>query len=117
MRTAGRREWLSITPEPERELPRAIAILKAGGAAAPGEIEAERRRAEELVMRGSRRRWTRWLADVRALAHEAAPRDERQAEEVGAAREVLVAVIDNHDALVQGLPGPEPPALGERGKE
>jgi hypothetical protein len=97
----GRRDWLSITPEPERELPRAIATLKSGGGEPDRDrLGVERRRAERLVLRGSRRGWSRWLAETRELAERAAaaPDGRRRA----AARRAL-EVIDNHDALLLGL--------------
>jgi hypothetical protein len=91
-----RHAWLSITPEPERELPRAMATLRAGGPPRPAAVEAERARGERLVTRGSRRAWTSYLAEAAALAAEAPP---------GEAREIVLDVIDNHDNLKLGLPG------------
>jgi hypothetical protein len=85
--------WLSITPEPERELPAAVAELRGGDA------EVERLRLERLVTRGTRRAWTAYLAEVAALAREAPP---------GEARELVLDVITNHDNLKLGLPGGPP---------
>jgi hypothetical protein len=93
-----RHAWLSITPEPERDLPEAIATLKAGGAPLPELVEKERLRAERLVTHGSRRRWRAYVADAAALAS-AAEGDERLA----AARAVIEEVIENHDNLALGL--------------
>jgi hypothetical protein len=91
LRPAGGRDaWLSITPEPERELPAAVAALRPGGSA-----EAERARIERLVTRGSRRAWTAYLAEAASLAR-AAPACE--------ARTIVLEVIDNHDNLKLGLP-------------
>jgi hypothetical protein len=98
-----RREWLSITPEPERELPRAIATLKAGGRPSEEAVEHERERAERLVLHGTRRRWRAWLREAERLAGRVDP--ERGAGELAAAREHALAVIDNHDALMLGLSG------------
>jgi hypothetical protein len=92
--------WLSLTPEPESDLPRALATLRAGGAPSQDGVEAERARAEGLVLRGSRRRWLAWLREGLLAAEEAAP-----GPEVEAAREVVLDVIANHHALVRGLPG------------
>ena len=44
----ARHAWLSITPEPERELPAAVAALRAGGTPSGAAVEAERARAERL---------------------------------------------------------------------
>jgi hypothetical protein len=95
-----RHAWLSITPEPERELPAAIATLRAGGVPTNSAIELERRRVERLITHGSRRAWTAYLADAGALARAAAGEDE-----VGEARSLVLDVIDNHDNLRLGLPG------------
>jgi hypothetical protein len=95
-----RHAWLSITPEPERELPVALATLRAGGAPTDSEIELERRRVERLVTRGSRRAWTAYIADAAALARAADGEGE-----VAEARALVLDVVDNHDNLRLGLPG------------
>jgi hypothetical protein len=101
LRTARTRHaWLSITPEPERELPAAIASLRAGGAPGEPAVEAERRRAERLVTHGSRRAWRAYLADAAALARAADGEGE-----LAEARALVLEVIDNHDNLTLGLPG------------
>jgi hypothetical protein len=86
----ARDAWLSITPEPERELPEAVAALRPEGS-----VEAERARVERLVTRGSRRAWTAYLAEAAALARDAPP---------GEARSIVLDVIENHDNLKLGLP-------------
>ena len=96
----ARDAWLSITPEPERELPAAVATLRAGGQPADAAVAAERRRVERLVTRGSRRAWSAYMAEAAALAH-AAPGES----EVAEARALVLDVIDNHDKLRLGLPG------------
>jgi hypothetical protein len=98
--SGARRAWLSITPEPERELPAAIAALRAGGPPSGAAVEAERRRVERLVTRASRRAWTRYIAAAAELAR-AAPADGELAD----ARALVLEVIDNHDNLKLGLPG------------
>lgn len=100
MSSPARESWLSLTPEPERDLPFAIAALRAGGRPTAAEVEAERKRAEGLVLRGNRKRWLAWLNEGLELAesHDGDP----QLEE---AREQLLDVIENHHALEQGLPG------------
>ena len=98
MRPLGARHvWLSITPEPESELPRAIASLRSGGPPPPALVERESARAEALVLRGSRRAWRRYLAEALALAdssHDPAVQD---------ARALVEDVIHNHDNLELAL--------------
>jgi hypothetical protein len=96
----ARHAWLSITPEPERELPVAIATLRAGGPPSGSAVEAERARIERLVTKANRRAWTRYIADAAELAR-AADGDR----EVAEARAIVLDVIDNHDKLRLGLPG------------
>jgi hypothetical protein len=122
--------WLSLTPEPERLLPEARAVLRSGQAPPPPALlAAERDAAERLVLRGRRARWEAWLRDSAALAelHDAAiaQRANGTAEphptavpdattapgpttlpDATAATVALVRdVVANHDALVLGLPG------------
>lgn len=104
-----REEWLSITPEPERDLPAAIAALRAGRSPTSSQIEAERAHAERLVLRGSRRDWREWLREARELA-EAAPQGDP---EVAAAKQLVLDVTANHDALELGLPGRRPRDRGD----
>jgi hypothetical protein len=96
----ARRAWLSITPEPERELPVAIATLRAGGPPSGPAVDAERRQVERLIRRASRRAWTRYIADAAALA-----RATQGDGELAEARALVLDVIDNHDNLKLGLPG------------
>ena len=93
--------WLSLTPEPERLLPEARAILRSGMIPPPGElVERERAFAERLVVSGRRAPWDAWLRETAALAalaeHDTAP-----------AGELVRDVVANHDALALGLPGAE----------
>lgn len=92
--------WLSITPEPERELPEAVATLVAGGRPGEAAVAAERARVERLVTRGSQRRWLEYLHEAVALSE-----DVRGGPEVAAARARVRAVIANHHNLLLGLPG------------
>ena len=97
-----RAPWLSVTPEPERELPAAVAILRRGGAVTDAAIAEERALIERLVLRGSQRRWDSYLHDVVSLI------DQRVSDvdpEVARAREVAIAVISNHHNLLLALPG------------
>ncbi|MGW8363248.1 hypothetical protein ACWGK1_22060 [Streptomyces wedmorensis] len=84
---SGRRhlDWLGLTPEPERELPAAVAALRASLGTAhhppPARAElaaAERRRVERLVLRGSRHSWLRYLAEATALVTAVALRLDEQ---------------------------------------
>ncbi len=94
MRPLGARHaWLSITPEPELELPEALATLRAGGAPSAEQVALERARAERLVTRGSRRAWRRYLAEALALA--SSSNDPAVAE----ARAVVEDVVRNHNNL------------------
>lgn len=96
--------WLSVTPEPERELPAAVATLAAGRLALPAEVAAEEARVQRLVLHGSQRRWLAYLHEVVALVERSGAA--RADEDVAAARSRAVAVIANHHNLLLGLPGP-----------
>jgi hypothetical protein len=98
-----RASWLSVTPEPERELPRAVATLAAGRRAPAAAVERERARIERLVMRGGQRRWLSYLHEVVDLIDAAAPDGDA---EVVRARARAAAVISNHHNLLLALPGP-----------
>lgn len=97
---ARRDAWLSLTPEPERDLPLALATLRAGGSPSPEALEAERARAERLVLRGDRQRWLDWLREGLQSAEGAG-----SSPQLEAARELVYDVVANHHALVRGLPG------------
>ena len=111
MRLTSRQAWLSLTPEPERDLPAAIAALRAGGRPSAAEVEAERERAEGLVLRGNRKRWLAWLDEGLELAERPEVDGDPQ---LAAARDVLLDVIENHHALEQGLPGRVRRPAGDR---
>lgn len=98
-----RAAWLSITPEPERELPEAVATLAASGRPDAAAIESERRRIEWLVLHGSQRRWLAYLHEVVELLER---RSDCGDEEVRAACHRAAAVIANHHNLLLALPGP-----------
>ena len=59
-----RGDWLSLTPEPERELPEAVATLVAGRRATEAAIVHERAKIERLVLHGSQRQWLNYLHEV-----------------------------------------------------
>jgi len=93
-------EWLSLTPEPERELPAAVATLRHGGPAPPERVAAEQERFERLIVRARRRAYRRWLAEARVLAVASV---EGADPELRSAADLTIAVIDNHEALGSGL--------------
>jgi hypothetical protein len=97
-----RASWLSITPEPERELPQAVATLVAGQRPAPDAVAAEEARIERLILHGGRRRWLAYLHDVVDLIAAGEGADDP---DVAAARAVATKVIANHHNLLLGLPG------------
>ncbi|MFE2550134.1 hypothetical protein ACFXGI_16495 [Streptomyces sp. NPDC059355] len=122
---SGRRrlDWLGLTPEPERELPLAVAALRAPPPASPslppeapapaGEpaaedpaaadpAAAERRRVERLVLRGSRHGWLRYLAEVTELVTSVA--EGSRPGDRAAALLAAEVVLDHHRMLI-GLPG------------
>jgi hypothetical protein len=97
-----RASWLSVTPEPERELPEVVATLAAGGRADDRAVARERERIERLVLRGSQRRWLDYLHRVVELIEASADLDDP---DVARARTRAVAVIANHHNLLLALPG------------
>ncbi|MFB7252679.1 hypothetical protein [Streptomyces nojiriensis] len=108
---SGRRrlDWLGLTPEPERELPTAVAALRASsrGASAgppPDDLAAEeRRRVERLILRGGRHSWLRYLAEVTDLVTGVAAGS--RAGDRAAALLAGEVVLEHHRMLI-GLPGP-----------
>ncbi|MEU6706028.1 hypothetical protein [Streptomyces wuyuanensis] len=105
---SGRRSlvWLGLTPEPERELPLAVAALRTRargvGATVRDPAASERRRVERLILHGSERSWLRYLAEVTDLVTSVA-----DGTSTGDPRAALVAgevVLDHHRMLI-GLPG------------
>jgi hypothetical protein len=94
--------WLSVTPEPERELPAAVATLSHGRLATDGEVAAETARIERLVLHGSQRSWLQYLHHVVELIE---IRGDDFDPDVMEARDVAIAVIANHHNLLLALPG------------
>jgi hypothetical protein len=94
--------WLSITPEPERELPRAVATLAHGSAPPAAAVAAEAHRIEQLVLRGRQRAWLAYLHGVVELIDSRARDPEG---EVQRARACATEVISNHHNLLLGLRG------------
>jgi hypothetical protein len=94
--------WLSITPEPERELPQAVATLVHGSDPSPDEVGAEEARIERLVLHGNQRDWLRYLHAVVELIED---RTSDADCDVQRARRLATAVICNHHNLLLALPG------------
>ncbi|MGH2895077.1 MAG: hypothetical protein ACRDPM_17675 [Solirubrobacteraceae bacterium] len=97
-----RASWLSITPEPERELPEAVATMAAGRRAGPDAVAAEEARIERLILHGTQRRWLAYLHQVVDLIAAGRAIDDP---EVAAARTRATKVIANHHNLLLALPG------------
>jgi hypothetical protein len=100
VRTSSR-AWLALTPEPERELPAAVAVLRAGGDAVP-DVAREIARAEALVLRGRERAYLAWLCEAAALASEHAGSDDPA---LARAADRVREVVRNQAGLLLGLPG------------
>ena len=94
--------WLSVTPEPERELPAAVATLRSGRSASGEAVAEEAARIERLILQGSERRWDSYLHDVVSLIER---RSGDADPDVARARQVAIAVISNHHNLLLALPG------------
>jgi hypothetical protein len=100
VRTSSR-AWLALTPEPERELPAALAVLRAGDRGVP-DVAGEIARAEAVVMRGRELAYLAWLHEAAALASEhAGSHDPAVAHAADAVRDV----VHNQAGLLLGLPG------------
>ncbi|OIK06368.1 hypothetical protein [Streptomyces monashensis] len=96
--------WLGLTPEPEQELPAAVAVLRAQAAGRPSSalVTAERQRVERLVLRGTQHSWLRYLGEVTDLVVKAA--EASVTADPGAALVAGEVVLDHHRMLI-GLPG------------
>jgi hypothetical protein len=97
-----RASWLSVTPEPERELPAAVATLAHGARASEAAVADEAARVEQLVLHGSQRAWHRYLHRVVELIK---IRADDPDPEVARARVLAGRVIANHHNLLLALPG------------
>lgn len=98
-----RAAWLSITPEPERELPGAVAVLSAGHLVGDDAVRAERLRLQAIVLRSGLRRWLSYLREVLELIERRTGDDDP---DVARARARARVVLTNHHNLLLGLPGP-----------
>ena len=98
-----RATWLSVTPEPERELPEPVATLAAGHRASSDAVRAERERIEHLILHGSQRRWLTYLHDVVDLIERRAGTEDAEVERACAR---AAAVVANHHNLLLAHAGP-----------
>lgn len=94
--------WLSLTPEPERVLPEAVATLDAGPRASVERVRSERERIERLILHGSEREWLAYLQGVRRLIE---LRGDATDDEMIVARTRAATVLANHHNLLLGIPG------------
>jgi hypothetical protein len=94
--------WLSITPEPEAELPAVVATLRSGAAASEPQVAAEAGRIARLITRSGQRSWLRYLHGVLTLV------ESRAGSADPAVHRAVVraaAVLSNHHNLLLALPG------------
>jgi hypothetical protein len=104
VRTSSR-AWLALTPEPERELPAAIAVLRSaadGGSGLAGDAAREAVRAEALVLRGREASYLAWLREAADLAAWGARSDDPA---VAHAAATVQDIVRNQAGLLLGLPG------------
>jgi hypothetical protein len=89
--------WLGLTPEPERSLPELLAYLQEEST-----VSHEQNRVTRLVLRGTGRRWLRYLDRAARMALDVADGDR----DGDAALALAVAqVVLDHDKMLIGLPG------------
>jgi hypothetical protein len=89
--------WLGLTPEPERSLPELLAHLQDEST-----VSHERNRVTNLVLRGTSRRWLRYLDTAAQLALEVADGGRDGDPELALA---VAQVVLEHDRMLIGLPG------------
>jgi hypothetical protein len=97
---ATSRAWLALTPEPERELPAAIAVLRAGDDVP--DVAREIARAEQLVLSGREAAYLAWLHEAATLATVQLHNDDPA---VAQAANAVRDIVRNQAGLLLGLPG------------
>jgi ferredoxin len=95
-RFASTTAWLGLTPEPERSLPELLAYLQDSA------INSEQGRVTDLVLRGTSRRWLRYLDEAAELALDVADGSRDGDAEMALA---VAQVVLEHDRMLIGLPG------------
>jgi hypothetical protein len=98
-RSATATAWLGLTPEPERSLPELLAYLHEDPNRS---VSAEQSRIARLVLRGTGRRWLRYLDRAAELALEIADGSRHGDPELALA---VAHVVLDHDRMLIGLPG------------
>ena len=96
-RSATATAWLGLTPEPERSLPELLAYLQDAST-----VSSEQSRVTRLVLRGTGRRWLRYLDRAAGLALEIADGSRDGDPELALA---IAHVVLDHDRMLIGLPG------------
>ena len=89
--------WLSLTPEPEYSLPEMLAVL------ADSPVNSEEDAVTQVILRGTGRRWLRYLDRAADLAV-AIARGTRGGDDKLAL--AVAHVVLEHDRMLIGLPGP-----------
>jgi hypothetical protein len=89
--------WLGLTPEPERSLPELLADLQTQSS-----VSREQNRVTRLVLRGTGRRWLRYLDRAAGLALDVADGNRDGDAELAL---VVAQVVLDHDRMLIGLPG------------
>ena len=95
-RSAAATAWLGLTPEPERSLPELLAYLHESS------VRSEQSRVTNLVLRGTGRRWLRYLDRAAELALNVADGTTEGDAELALA---VAQVVLEHDRMLIGLPG------------
>jgi hypothetical protein len=89
--------WLGLTPEPEQSLPKLLACLQEKTT-----LSDEQNRVTKLVLRGTGRRWLRYLDHAAELAVDVADGNREGDPELAL---VVAQVVLDHDRMLIGLPG------------
>ncbi len=97
--------WLSLTPEPEYSLPEMLAVL------ADSPVNSEEDAVTDVILRGTGRRWLRYLDRAADLAVAIAEGRRDGDDELALA---VARVVLEHDRMLIGLPGPAYGRTGER---
>ena len=99
-RSTAATAWLGLTPEPERSLPELLAYLQDD----PSEsaVSSEQNRVTDLVLRGTGRRWLRYLDQAAELALDVADGSRDGDPELALS---IAHVVLDHDRMLIGLPG------------
>ncbi|MCV7408648.1 hypothetical protein AWC05_19980 [Mycobacterium florentinum] len=89
--------WLGLTPEPERSLPALLAGLQGEAT-----VARERNYVTRLILRGTSRRWLRYLDRAAQLALDVAGGHRQGDPQLALA---VAHVVLDHDRMLIGLPG------------